>query len=50
MLIYSNKCNKYTANTFPRKVNLIKKNKIKINSKCTICFNKKLLLMILNMI
>ena len=34
-------CNKHTANTFPKKITLISKNKIKGESGCAIYFNKK---------
>ena len=50
MHIYCKTCNKHTANTFPKKLVLFSKNKIKGESRCAICFNKKLLLMKLNMI
>ena len=41
MHIYCKTCNKYTANTFPKKITLISKNKIKGKSKCAICLTKK---------
>ena len=41
MHIYCNRCNKHTANTFPKKITLISKNKIKGKSKCAICLTKK---------
>ena len=41
MHIYCERCNKYTANTFPKKLFLFSKNKIKGESRCDICFNKK---------
>ena len=50
MHIYCKACNKHIANTFAKKITLISKNKIKAESRCAICFNKKLLLMKLNMI
>ena len=50
MDIYCKMCNKHTANTFRKKLVLFSKNKIKGESRCAICFNKKLLLMKLNMI
>ena len=51
MHIYCKKCSKHTANTFPKKLVLISKNKIKGKSRCDICVTKKMfLLMILNMI
>ena len=34
MHIYYKKCNKHTSNTFPKKLILISKNKIKGKSKC----------------
>ena len=34
-------CKKHTGNTFPKKVNLISKNKIKGKSKCVICLTEK---------
>ena len=37
MHIYCKKCKKHTSNTFPKKLNLISKNKIKEKSKCAIC-------------
>ena len=36
MHIYCKKCKKHTDNTFPKKLILISKNKIKGKSKCTI--------------
>ena len=41
MHIYCKKCSKHTANTFPKKITLISKNKIKGKSKCAICLTKK---------
>ena len=41
MHIYCKKCYKHTANTFPKKITLISKNKIKGKSKCAICLTKK---------
>ena len=41
MYIYCKKCSKHTANTFPKKLVLISKNKIKGKSRCTICLIKK---------
>ena len=35
------KCKKHTGNTFPKKLVLISKNKIKCKSKCVICFTKR---------
>ena len=37
MHIYCKNCKKYTGNTFPKKLVLISKNKIKGKSKCAIC-------------
>ena len=37
MHIYCKKCKKHTSNTFPKKLILISKNKIKGKSKCAIC-------------
>ena len=50
MHIYCNKCNKHTANTFPKKLVLISKNKIKGKSRCAICLTERSLLMKLNLI
>ena len=41
MHIYYKKCNKHTANTFPKKIILISKNKIKGKSKCAICLGER---------
>ena len=41
MYIYCKKCNKHTGNTFPKKLILISKNKIKGKSKCTICLTER---------
>ena len=41
MHIYCKNCKKHIGNTFPRKLILISKNKIKGKSKCTICLTKK---------
>ena len=41
MHIYCKKCNKHTANAFPKKLVLISKNKIKGKSRCAICLTKK---------
>ena len=35
------KCIKYTSNTFPKKLVLISKNKIKGKSKCAICLTER---------
>ena len=34
-------CKKHTRNTFPKKIVLISKNKIKGKSKCTICLTER---------
>ena len=39
MRIYCKKCNNHTANTFPKKLVLISKNKIK--GKCAICWTER---------
>ena len=39
--IYCKKCKKHTGNTFPKKIILISKNKIKEKSRCAICLTKK---------
>ena len=41
MHIYCKKCNKHTSNTFPKKIILISKNKIKEKSKCVICLTER---------
>ena len=41
MCIYCKKCNKLTSNTFPKKLILISKIKIKGESKCAICLTEK---------
>ena len=41
MHIYCKKCNKLTGNTFPKKLILISKNKIKGKSKCAICLTER---------
>ena len=41
MHIYCKKCNKHTANTFPKKLVLISKNKIKGKSRCAICLTER---------
>ena len=40
MHIYCKKCKKHTSNTFPKKIILILKNKIKGKSRCTICLTE----------
>ena len=41
MRIYCKKCNKHTANTFPKKLVLISENIIKGKSRCAICWTKR---------
>ena len=41
MHIYCKKCNKHTRNTYPKKIILISKDKIKGKSKCVICLTKR---------
>ena len=41
MRIYCKKCKKHTSNTFPKKLVLISKNKIKGKSKCAICLTER---------
>ena len=41
MHIYCKKCKKHTANTFPKKIILTLKNKIKGKSRCAICLIKR---------
>ena len=41
MHIYCKNCKKHTGNTFPRKLTLISKNKIKGKPKCAICLTEK---------
>ena len=41
MHIYCKKCKKHTSNTFPKKLVLISKNKIKGKSKCAICLTEE---------
>ena len=41
MHMYCKNCKKHTGNTFPKKLILISKNKIKGKSRCTICLTKK---------
>ena len=41
MHIYCKKCKKHTSNTFPKKLVLISKNKIKGKSGCGTCLNEK---------
>ena len=39
--MYCKNCKKHTANTFPKKLILILKNKIKGKSKCAICLTER---------
>ena len=39
--MYCKNCEKHTGNTFPKKLILISKNKIKRKSKCATCLTKK---------
>ena len=41
MHIYCKKCIKHTSNTFPKKLILVSKNKIKGKSKCAICLTER---------
>ena len=41
MHIYCKTCNKHTANTFPEKLVLMSKNKIKGKSRCAICLTER---------
>ena len=41
MHIYCKKCKRHTGNTFPKKLILISKNKIKGKSRCAICLTKR---------
>ena len=41
MHIYCKKCCKHTANTFPKKITLISKNKIRGKSRCAICLTER---------
>ena len=41
MHICCKKCKKHTSNTFPKKLVLISKNKIKGKSKCPICLTER---------
>ena len=41
MHIYCKKCKKHTGNTFPKKLILISRNKIKGKSRCAICLTKR---------
>ena len=39
--MYCKNCKKHTGNTFPKKLILISKNKIKGKSKCAICLTER---------
>ena len=41
MRIYCKKCSKHTANTFPKKLFLISRNKIKGKSRCAIYLTER---------
>ena len=41
MLIYFKNCKKYTSNTFPKKLLLVSKNKIKRKSRCAIFLTER---------
>ena len=41
MVIYCKRCNKHTRNTYPKKIILISKDKIKGKSKCAICLTER---------
>ena len=41
MHIYCKKCKRHAGNTFPKKLILISKNKIKGKSRCAICLTKR---------
>ena len=41
MHIYCKNCKKHTGKTFPKKLALISKNKIKGKSKCAICLTER---------
>ena len=41
MHISCKKCNKHTGNTYPKKIILISKDKIKGKSKCAICLTER---------
>ena len=41
MHIYCKKCNKHTSNTYPKKIILISKDKIKRKSTCAICLTER---------
>ena len=39
--MYCKNCKKHTGNTFPKKLVLISRNKIKVKSKCAICLTQR---------
>ena len=41
MYSYCKKCKNHTANTFPKKLVLVSKNKIKGKSRCSICLTER---------
>ena len=41
MHIYCKKCSKHTANTYPKNITLISKNKIRGKSRCAICLTER---------
>ena len=41
MHIYCKQCKRHTSNTFPKKLVLISKNKIKGKSRCSICLTER---------
>ena len=41
MYIYCKKCNKHAGNTFPKKLIIVSKDKIKGKSKCAICLTER---------
>ena len=41
MHFYCKRCNKHTGNTYPKKIILILKDKIKGKSKCAICLTER---------
>ena len=41
MHIYCKNCKKHTGNTFPKKLILLSKNKIKGKSRCAICLTQR---------
>ena len=41
MHLYCKKCKKHTRNTFPKKLVLMSKNKIKGKSRCAICLTER---------